>query len=249
MATPRKSWFPRKYDRAEIVRLYLEVNGDRGVVAERLGMLRGTVCRILQAEGFGVGKGRPPTYQLPRDEVVTRYLAGESCRQIALDFDVDPEVVRMRLRRWKVTRRIGHAGHGEANHAWRGGQTEERERSKDMHYYRRQSYEVAAICLGQPLPQGMVIHHLDENWRNNQPQNMMIFPSQSAHAQFHWQLEKRHRAGLEVDAIHLALENGGLVLPQPPAPIQLPLGTTQSDPSRKRQRMGRPRKESKPVPA
>jgi hypothetical protein len=90
-----------------------------------------------------------------------------------------------------------------------------------MHYYRRQAYEVAAICLGQPLPQGWVIHHLDENPHNNQPDNLILFRDQSVHARFHQRLLERQRAGQPFDATQLALESGGRQLPQPPAPLRL----------------------------
>ena len=100
-----------------------------------------------------------------------------------------------------------------------------------MHYYRRQSYEVAAICLGQPLPPGMVIHHLDEDWHNNNPANLILFESQSPHATFHQLLNRLRRQGQTVDASRLALESGGKSLPRPPAPIQLPLGKGRRGPS------------------
>ena len=233
MVAPRSSWYPRLYDRDEMLRLF-RCHGDTTLVAEQMKARRGTVTRILGTMGVQLPHGRPPRFLIPRDEVESRYLAGENCRQIALDFDVDPDIVRMRLKRWGVVRRPGGIA-GTEHPRWQGGKATERKEARDMHYYRRQSYEVAAICLGQPLGQGMVIHHLDENWRNNDPANLVVFPSQSIHARFHALLSKRQRAGLATDASHLALDSGGQALPKPRVPIQLPLGTNQHGPLRKLQ--------------
>jgi hypothetical protein len=90
-----------------------------------------------------------------------------------------------------------------------------------MHYFRRQSYEVAAICLGQPLPRLWVIHHLDENPENNEPSNLLLFRHQSAHAGFHQQVLKLQRAGQAVDVRALAIELGGRPMPEPPQPLDL----------------------------
>ena len=44
---------------------------------------------------------------------------------------------------------------------------------------------VAEQMLGRPLKQGEVVHHIDRNRRNNDPSNLMIFPSQAEHALWH----------------------------------------------------------------
>lgn len=44
---------------------------------------------------------------------------------------------------------------------------------------------VAEIMLGRPLAPGEVVHHIDGDYRNNNPENLMIFPSQTEHAAWH----------------------------------------------------------------
>ncbi len=44
---------------------------------------------------------------------------------------------------------------------------------------------VAAEKLGRPLKKGEVVHHNDENKRNNNPDNLTVFASQAEHARHH----------------------------------------------------------------
>lgn len=230
----------RKHDYDAVLAAWRELDNQHAVAA-RLGMPLSTVGDILR-RGFGieVGKGRHTLSPLPMDEVASRYLAGETCRQIAADLGVDQEMLRRRMARAGIARRPSpRAGSGPQNPQWKGGKTQ------TMHYYRRQSYEVAAICLGQPLAPGWVIHHLDEDPTNNAPENLLLFPSQGPHAHYHQQLLKTQRQGLAVDAILLAKETGGQVLPRPPHPIVLPRDTGARGPSGSKPRPTRPRTGSK----
>jgi len=44
---------------------------------------------------------------------------------------------------------------------------------------------VAEQMLGRPLKPGEVVHHIDENILNYDPSNLMVLPSQAAHAALH----------------------------------------------------------------
>ncbi len=44
---------------------------------------------------------------------------------------------------------------------------------------------VAASVLNRSLLKGEIVHHIDENHRNNTPENLAVFPNQSIHARCH----------------------------------------------------------------
>ncbi|MGI5965423.1 MAG: HNH endonuclease [Anaerotruncus rubiinfantis] len=55
--------------------------------------------------------------------------------------------------------------------------------------YGRHEHRVAAEkMLGRHLTQEEVVHHVDGDKRNNTPDNLMVLPSQSAHAALHKKL-------------------------------------------------------------
>jgi hypothetical protein len=49
---------------------------------------------------------------------------------------------------------------------------------------------VAETILGRTLRPEEVVHHEDENKRNNDPTNLIIFPNQAEHARYH--MKKRY---------------------------------------------------------
>lgn len=55
-------------------------------------------------------------------------------------------------------------------------------------YGRHTHRVVAEQILGRPLRPGEIVHHIDGNKRNNDPDNLMVFASQAEHARYHMML-------------------------------------------------------------
>lgn len=58
---------------------------------------------------------------------------------------------------------------------------------------------VAEQMLGRPLQPGEVVHHIDADKWNNRPENLMVFPSQAAHAKWH---EEHDREDVIENEVH-----------------------------------------------
>lgn len=198
-----------------IYELYSQDVGFREI-ERRLGLRYGAAARVLRNIVGGVGRGNnnPKKIYLP-DSIGKMYLDGLGEKEIAEQFDgISRKVVRNKLRQLGIPKRVGKAS-GSKNKQWKGG------REETVHRYRRQSYEVVAICLRKPLPKGHVIHHIDENPKNNYPSNLMIFPSGSLHGKFHQTVLKNQWKVDSEEAIRFALEIGGVPLPIPDFQIEL----------------------------
>ena len=53
---------------------------------------------------------------------------------------------------------------------------------------------VAEQKLGRPLRKGEIVHHIDGDFRNNDPNNLMVLPSQSEHCKIHG-FDKKKKEG------------------------------------------------------
>ena len=78
-------------------------------------------------------------------------------------------------------------------------------------YWARRTVELA---LGRKLPKGWVIHHMNENPRDQRQSNLWLFPLAQLHGAYHQRQSESLAAGGRVAASQTALENGGLWLPQ-----------------------------------
>lgn len=53
----------------------------------------------------------------------------------------------------------------------------------------------AELKLGRELKPGEVVHHIDGDIRNNKPSNLMVFPSQKEHLEWHIKYDARYGGG------------------------------------------------------
>jgi len=151
----------------------------------------------------------PDTQGIDRDQLTADYQNGMSIAEILSRHGVSQGTFYRHLRKNKVphrSRKGQHQGNGP---------------------YRSERYpvltkQVAAICLGYVVPHRWIIHHMDENPANNNPENLAIFHTKSEHTKYHQQLLHHQREGLPMDTSQLVLESGGFLLPLPTHQIVLP---------------------------
>lgn len=54
---------------------------------------------------------------------------------------------------------------------------------------------IMADMIGRPLKPKEIVHHIDGDVRNNNPKNLMLFPSQAEHLEWHRVNDPRYRGG------------------------------------------------------
>lgn len=200
---------------------------DRGMfledIASEVGYTPSRMTQILQERGRSAWKRRYPNqddwdwpaifadYQtrMPLEALLQKHKI--SCTSFHRHRKADGIPLRPRL-----------GAPGKQNYQYKNGKNDEnRKLNRRYGYYARQ---VAIFCLGHPLQKGCQVHHIDEDPSNNDPANLALFPGKSEHAKYHQQLLRLQRAGVEVDASRVVLENGGSLLPTPTRPIPLQRG-------------------------
>ena len=60
--------------------------------------------------------------------------------------------------------------------------------------YVREHILVVEKMLGRPLKDGEVVHHINEDKKDNRPENLMVFASHSEHMRYHWGLRHSVRS-------------------------------------------------------
>ena len=207
----------RKIDDPSVVKILWEKYGETATPAKELGVTRTTITTILHKKfGIHVPRGAYQKYDLPMDELAERYQAGETCGDIARSLNLPSERIRRRLTKHgvKIRSAAESVPKGKKNRFYKDG------RGSSYRENKYQSKKVATEYLGRPLPVGWVVHHMDEDTKNLAHENLYLFPSIAYHSTYHVQLLGFQQKEIEVDAIQLALENGGRVLLQHPLRVK-----------------------------
>lgn len=204
-----------KHPDEEIVALFRQL-GTQVAVGRQLDMAQSQVSRVLIRNGIRIGRGSwiPKKGHIDMEEAARLYREGWLLRELGERYSTDPEPLPYVLRVRGIARRNRGFRIGSLNPSWKDG----RGNYRDSHY-RNLAYAVVLLVLGWPLSREEEIHHKDEDYRNNDPSNLMIFDSHSDHQKYHQQLLRLRREGREVDSTLLAIENGGRELPSPFYPI------------------------------
>lgn len=187
-------------------------------IAKALGISTSGVHYHLKR--MGISTVHPLKKDISTDQIRDLYQQGISIRDIAEELGIGDEALRRRMIRAGIERRSlkESVPRGAQNRHYKDGQRDARKKMRDS-LPRKESWQVAAICLGHPLARGWIVHHMDENPTNNDPANLWLFPTFEHHSRYHAQLSRCQQRGIAADANQLVLENGGLKLPPPPAPI------------------------------
>lgn len=189
---------------AQIVDL-LKLDLTFAEIEAKTGINRSTVGHVARRFGYHRGKGNVWKTRHQTDLIAQLYVSGMNCREIEAVVGIDREHVRRRLHRRGVeVRKRGLMSTN--NPQWKHGQSA---------LYRAAGYRARKVVrqvTGMQLPKGWVVHHQNENNKDNQPANLVIFPDVSNHAAYHQRQLENLRAGSPAAAIHLVLKNDGLPL-------------------------------------
>lgn len=105
----------------------------------------------------------------PPSKASERSFCSPQCNMKTMNEELNPHRMTPEIRKKLRESRLG-TGEGK---------------SYEKTYGRHTHRIVAEQKLGRKLLPGEVVHHIDGNIRNNNPENLMIFPSQKEHAEWH----------------------------------------------------------------
>jgi len=198
---------------------------DRGLpladISAEVGYTESRMTQILQERGRSAWKRRYPSQDdWDWNAIFADYQAGIPFEDILQKHKVSCTTFHRHRNANKVPKRKRLGAPGKQNYQYKNGKNTEMRKLNRRYRYKARA--IAEQCLGHPVPKGWNVHHMDEDPSNNDPSNLVLFPGKSEHAKYHQQLLKLQRAGSQADAIQVALENGGSLLPEPNGPIVFP---------------------------
>lgn len=181
-------------------------------IGEHLGLGGTAISKRLRKAGFCPGKGHHHPFEiaLPMVEIAAKYQAGESTVSLGKEYGVTAERMRRKLRSYGVQMRSHEdsRARGKRNSQWKGGKSANR---ADMHHQVRWFVE-ELLGLQVKLPRKCIVHHIDENTRNNSVENLALFVGFGSHLQHHQRLLKSQYRDCPKEASQLLLESGGVLL-------------------------------------
>lgn len=201
----------------KILELYDEGKELREI-AQVVGFSEVSVHRVLIKHGRSPWDRRYPNARSRDDEqMIQDYKDGVPVLEIFEKHKVSQTHFYRILKENNIPLRPRKGNVGKENYQYKHGKGN---RSKERDRILKK--QVAALCLGYVVPRRWIIHHMDENPANNNPENLAIFHNKKEHAVYHQRLLKSQREGHPVDASQLVSESGGFLLPLPTHPIVLP---------------------------
>jgi hypothetical protein len=180
---------------SEMVILYTEKlmpQNDIGRLAKRNSL---TIVKILKNHDIKIRNSRiPKLTNVSKKKFVELYIDKKwSVSMIARKYKVGNTSVYRKLRKLDIpVRKIV----GKANPHWKGGVTEwhgyimvhdlENRRSNCNGYIKRAVFNMEKK-LGRELKPEEIVHHIDRNKKNDNPENLMLCVDHSEHMKFHWE--------------------------------------------------------------
>ncbi len=186
--------------------LYLRF-GMWKLVAEHLGMEKTVLIGVRRRLGMDVTGIHPPkeknNYRKSRLEPMKKYivdmsLSGKNCAEIARSIgENDPEIVRDFLSKLNIPRQRAGARSGAKNSNWHGGRIVDKygyilvkapknHPNRNSNGYIRLHRLVMEDKLGRFLDPLEVVHHIDGDKQNNDPDNLELFSCNGQHIQHEW---------------------------------------------------------------
>jgi transposase len=182
----------------------VDEHGTLRAVAEHLGVSYATLRTQKYKYGWEIGFDRSrwkkkPSCLDPYEDEIRRCAEeeGMNCSEIAeaLDLDVEPEQVRRKMHDYGIELATGEGAQpGEKNHCWRGGVDSDgyvRVYQPDHPHAKANGTVlehrlVMEKKIGRYLRPEEVVHHIDHDKANNDPDNLMLFPNNGAHLAYEW---------------------------------------------------------------